>query len=763
MASTNEPQVSRATSESISEPSSLENPTRSESATKSEKQRRQQRSCDLCRQRKSDGSNLHEGSCSNCLAFGSPCTYEQPHKKRGPKYTKNATTEDLKREIASLKAQLQSLSISVCSICARSLPSQPQENESSRSTSVGAGSTSSGPKEPPDEQELTADELATRFSQFSLSTFQTTYFGSASNFALASNASVMKEKYFGPSSLGTHSRRPYFWQVLPWEKEVLFQQPVYIYPADDLVASLLEIFFANVHPTFPLLHRPLFERFVAEGLHHTDVRFGGTLLAVLAVASRFSQDPRVFVDPGAPLSAGWKFANQLWGVRRFFETTLHEVQMYSLLTLFVLGTSMPHASWFYCGLGIRSIQQRGEHRQKPEGHKWSLEDELWKRAFWFLVTMERVVCLFLGRPIGIHLEEYDLDLPLAVDDEYLSQGLMQPPGVPSRLSYFVCYIQLCEILGDATKRLYGSKKAKKAMGWDGPEWEQRAVAELDSAMNRFLDSIPPHLRWDPENVSHGPFFDQTATLHITYNYVLIAIHRRYIQRASADAAPSLSICARAARAILHTADIWLRTLQRLPLTTIYNPVFVSGVVLVLYMLGTKRAGLPMDKNKDLMRVATALGILKLAESRFQPPGRLWEILRELWSLDGSFPLTDIDPLRNESGSVDATGAASRNIPTASYSPPNALGEYYQPLFEQSFDSWNTNIPTGDESIHKGQTIEELLASNVPVDSILDDELMSMWMAAPDMLNVQQWDTYMETRNANAADATWFRGFGDTYA
>jgi hypothetical protein len=46
-----------------------------------------------------------------------------------------------------------------------------------------------------------------------------------------------------------------------------------------------------------------------------------------------------------------------------------------------------------------------------------------------------------------------------------------------------------------------------------------------------------------------------------------------------------------------------------------NPVFVSCVILIVYMMGTKRAGLPIHKNKDLAHVATAMEILKVAESR----------------------------------------------------------------------------------------------------------------------------------------------------
>ncbi|KAJ6512850.1 fungal-specific transcription factor domain-containing protein [Mycena sanguinolenta] len=713
-----------------------------------EKRRRQQRSCDICRQRKTRCVGpMANGSCTNCLAFGLPCTYLQPSKKRGPKYTKNpATMEDLKREITRLKARLRSLSI--CSLCSGPLQSQRLESDSCDSRSTSPVQHNS-PNEPPDEEELTNDELASRFRQFSLTPFNTNSFGAA--FALVNNTSMMKEKYLGPSSV-TPSRRPEFWQVLPWESEAFYPQPGYVYPPDDLITSLVDLYFINVHPTIPILHRPSFERSVAQGLHRTDNSFGAMLLSILAIASRYSTDPRVFLN-GALLSAGWKFASQLWGVRKFFQSTIYEVQMYAFLTLFVLGTSMPHLGWLYAGLGIRCIQQRGEHRRKPEGHKWSLEDELWKRSFWFLVAIERIACVFLGRPMTIHVDEYDVELPLATDDEYLDQGLAQPPRIPSQLSYFVYYSQLTDILGDALRRLYGPKKAKISMGWDGPEWEQRAVAELDSTMNRFSDSLPPHLRWDPENLPQdNTLLDQSAQLHITYNYILITIHRRYIQRPSA---PSLSICATAARTILHTADIWLSKLQRLPLPNIVNPVFVSGVILVLHILGAKRAGLPVDMNKDSLHVTTALEILKFAESRLQPMGRLWELLRELWALDG--PLTLYNLPKNESHS---------NTPSpAVHASSVSNRQYYYPQFEQPFD-YSVLAGNEPESL-QSKPIEEVLVSDggqPPVDGWLDDELMSMWMAVPtDIVNPQHWNAFMEYRNANGTEVNWFRGFGEQYA
>ncbi|KAJ7696899.1 hypothetical protein B0H14DRAFT_3039804 [Mycena olivaceomarginata] len=695
------------------------------------RQRRPQRSCDTCRQRKSDGANMADGHCSNCLSFGSACTYLQPALKRGPK---NMTMEELKKENASLKANLRA--ISLCPVCSQpfqSLPAQGDGNPKSfPATQEGTPESVTAPsdsKEPPDEQDFLDDDLVSRFNAFTFQCMKPKYFGPASTFALANNAIVMKQKFDGrpPSRV---ERRPLFWEILP--------ATIYIYPPSDLIDSLLDLYFICIHPTIPIFHRPSFEQSVAEGLHLTDMDFGGTLLAVLAVTSRYSTDPRVFVDGDKSLSSGWKFAKQIKILRKRAEPSIHEVQTYFFLTLFSLGSSMPQLSWLYLGLGIRFLQQRGEHRRKPKSHEANAEDEMWKR---------RTVCLFLGRPMGLHVEEYDLELPLQVDDEYWDIGFIQPLGKPSQLSYFVYQLRLCEILGDAMRRLYGSKKSKILLGWDGPDWEHRAVAELDSAMNDFFDSIPSHLRWDPENPPQGTFFDQSAVLYISYNHVLIAV--------SEQGAPSLFICARAARAILRTADIWLSKLQRVPLPYVLNPVFISGVILVLYMMGTKRAlGVPIEKNKDAIQIATALDILKFAESRLQPMGRLWELLRELWSLDGPLPSKYRPSYASDSVDVDKPVSA---VPMVQY--------HAQLASDQSlFDAWNTapssDPPEQSPVLKPGMSIEQLLADAGPVDTmdtILDDELMSMWMATPTVVaNIADWNAYIGNRNFDEAVQRHFR-------
>ncbi|KAJ7134484.1 fungal-specific transcription factor domain-containing protein [Mycena epipterygia] len=743
------------------------------------KQRRPQRSCDFCRQRKTrcDGPNMPDGHCSNCLAFGSACTYLQPTGKRGPK---SRLVEELKQKNAMLEAKLRSLSI--CSLCSRPLQSRTHGDGPFTNDSVFHGTPESNDAPTDVKHSLAEDtedfshiELADRFRGLVVDPEENKFFGPASAFALVNNAIAEKEKYLGRPEGPSHSRRrPIFWETLPWEKKAYGFQPHYVYPASDLIASLLNLYFNNVHPTLPLLHRPSFERSVAEGLHLRDAQFGAALLAVLGVASRYSDDPRVFVDGDSSLSAGWKFVNQAQVVRKFFDPRL--------MTLFSLGTSTPQGAWLYLGLGIRFLQHRGEHRRKREDHKFSPDDELWKRAFWCFLSLDRIVCTFLGRPSGIHIEEYeflsasmdffltvvsyDVELPLEIDDEYW--GSTQPLGKPSLLSFFVCHLRLCEMLGDVLRRLYASTKSKTLMGWTGVEWDQRVVSELDSAMNDFLDSVPPHLRWDPERTSDA-FFDQSASLNVTYNYVQIAIHRPYLRKTNVLAAPSLSICTTAARSIIHAVDTWRRKSKRLPPPFLQSPVFISGVILLMNIFISKRARLSIDKNKDLAQIGTAVEILGSGESRWQTAGRLKEMLQELQFSDG--PLSLRWPPKNEpSGSkvgfAEPIMASRETLPVVVESagmPENG----FHPNRTRSFDSEHTwsSMPSSDQSSPLNNdpkaeiSIEQLLAETEefsrPAENgwsnpsvAIDDELMSMWMAVPtDFMNIDQWDAYMRDINA----------------
>ncbi|KAI0759671.1 transcription factor domain-containing protein [Irpex lacteus] len=128
----------------------------------------------------------------------------------------------------------------------------------------------------------------------------------------------------------------------------------------------------------------------------------------------------------------------------------------------------------------------GVHRKKAYGPVPTVEEELRKRAFWALVQLDRLHSSVLGRPCGIQDEDFDVDLPIVCDDEYWvhpdpEQAFKQPPDKPSKAIFFNCLLRLSQIHAFALRTIYSINKSKALLGLVGEDWQQRIVAEIDSA------------------------------------------------------------------------------------------------------------------------------------------------------------------------------------------------------------------------------------------------------------------------------------------
>ncbi|KAJ7114697.1 hypothetical protein C8R44DRAFT_880780 [Mycena epipterygia] len=284
-----------------------------------------------------------------------------------------------------------------------------------------------------------------------------------------------------------------------------------VFPEPDLLSELIALYFEHVNPYYPLLHRPTFERSVADGLHTRDASFGAVVLPVSAIASRFSDDvrPPHVID------------------HLFVRLALHHMQYCWCLAVLFLEYVTPSACWTWIRIGIRMAQ------------------DLWKCAFWLLVCLERYICTVLGRPCTTQYEDFDAELLIECDDEFWENAdpvrtFKQPVGKPSRIILFNCLIRRNNIQAFSLKMLSGSNKTKDLLAGARPCVEEHVVAELDSALNGWVDSIPSHrransnmlvpavVRWDP-NRPDDAFFDQSALLYCTYYQLQMTIHEYFAE------------------------------------------------------------------------------------------------------------------------------------------------------------------------------------------------------------------------------------------
>ncbi|KAG7448428.1 uncharacterized protein BT62DRAFT_929521 [Guyanagaster necrorhizus] len=690
------------------------------------KKTRLQGACDACRQKKvkCDSATTEGNSCSNCRIMKCPCTHNIPAKKRGPK--SNYITR-LERKVHHLEKMIQQ--------------NQPAYGGISKEATV-----EDVPEEDDDDDESDLEyiELMGQIKNLSLTGIDNRYFGPSSNLYFMRKALSMKGKQTGMSHTSVKSKYAHNWETQPWELVVLKKTPLF-FPPDDLIADLLNLYFTYFHLYMPLLHEPSFRRSVASGLHLRDHRFGAILLLVCAVASRYSDDPRIFLEGASEHSCGWKWFVQVQGMPHsvFDVPNLYDLQHCCLSAEYVTGTSAPQSSWTMIGIGIRYAIEMGLHRRWPDNP--SIESELKKRAFWCLLLLDRHTSFYHGRPSAIRDEDFDLDLPLEVDDKYMesSEPFKQPPDIPSRMVYFTSHLKLCQIMSYALSTLYSIRKSKEAAGLVGNTWAQTNVSELDSMLNKWFDMIPDHLRWDP-NRSYDAFFDQSALIYTVYYNMQIQIHRPFIHKPSPLSFPSLVICTNAARACTRVLEVQKQK-GHLMTFGFGMAAFACGIVLTMNMWIGKKTGSRSQKQKDTEEsIQKCLNVLEASSKRWNITGRTLDSLLTL-SDYAPTPLQQDHPYGQQFDIMDFslgnsyTPLTAENAPTVTHTAiPLSIPE-----------SWSTD-PTSFGPLEDVTATSGYDCNVTPsqIDSILDgmnqvagEDALEMWSNIPWGFNWDDWLSY----------------------
>ncbi|KAJ3538033.1 hypothetical protein NM688_g6577 [Phlebia brevispora] len=464
-----------------------------------------------------------------------------------------------------------------------------------------------------------------------------------------------------PVEKGQPCRCPLLCRIHPWPPSTKDTSPTrdFNFPPLDLMNSLVELYFTFYNSYLPVLHYQTFMQAINVRLHLHDDGFGAVALLVCALGSKASDDPRVLLEDHMSdgwHSAGWKWFRQVdLGEKALFSSaTLHDLQIACLSAIYLRNTSSPDSSHICTGLGLRLAQNMGADRRRSYYGMQQIDQELLKRVFWVLVYLDWSYSPSVGRPSSIRREDIDLDLPLQCDDEYWIHAdprvaFRQPLGVPSKVAFFNCLLRLSQINIFAFRTLYSSTRVRTAMKNSNPEWERRAVAELDTALVHWFREVPLHLQWDPHNPSII-FLSQSATLHAAYYALQIAIHRPFIphplKSTEASSVSSLMICMTAAKGCVRVLDKLSQRSTPLLATVICDNVislFVAGIVLLIGVWREKeiKASNASIEGElaDLQRVKE---MLNTTESRWHSAGRIWDMLRAVATV-GEIPTSPLMP------------------------------------------------------------------------------------------------------------------------
>ncbi|KIY70089.1 hypothetical protein CYLTODRAFT_202121 [Cylindrobasidium torrendii FP15055 ss-10] len=718
------------------------------------KKRRLQGACDLCRRKKvkCDSATMLDNKCTNCIAQNAECTHVAARRKKSAgdgspcsSTTPLASIEDIRAhmkailshtdpyvlpkdvyivkailvDLARYASQLESEVASLKAYAAQfSVPPSPDCSSSSSSSSF--------------------DGDAPVFSAQSLQQATGSQEGPYSGTSLALDLLDLKGAILPATSASTYTMRAQHWNIHPWQRPIREPDPPVLFPPTDLLNVLVSRFFnlTNIH--LCLLHAPTFRRQIAAEMHYSCPAFGRVVLAVCAVASRGFDDPRV----GSGIDAGWQWYNQIRVPRpsdMLEKPTLFDVQLYPLLCTFLDGTSSRGLVRYLSAVGTRMAQDLGLHRKPDKAvEEWTTEDELRKRAFWAQVLVDIYDSALDGTPRGMCTEDYDVDYPLEVDDEYwpgepladVKRDWTQPKTIPSRVTAYVEHLKLLEILGFAGRTIYSLKRSEL---WDAisPEWGRNIAVHLDSALNNWVDSIPAHLKWDPCK-TNSTFFAQSAQLISAYYFVQLAIHRPLLPRVNSldkrfgeddDLAslPSSLICVNAARSCTHVLEAFAKR-SAITFTPMITTVYHSALLMIMNMWTSERHGLKSDPQKQTQDIRTCMSVLQRQESCHQTAGRYLDVLRGLYGDDSG---AETEPSTSSTNSIFQTPGGCFDTP------------------EQHFQ-----ISEVEMEVDAGPSVESSPAIQTPVTPWglppYTADLMQAWPSSPDLLALAQTSPLLNT-------------------
>ncbi|THU81703.1 hypothetical protein K435DRAFT_841203 [Dendrothele bispora CBS 962.96] len=692
--------------------------------------KRFQNACDECRRKKirCNSETMPDKVCSSCLALNIQCTHSKSQQKRGPKpgSTRNAASHSVQVLVAAILEGAQSKSFEVpddkevvlkimvklatrikslereLTAYHRRIKNASQASSPSTTVSSHPSPSATNDESPDDPDEV--DNLSTAVARFNLSVPKQTHFGESSNIMI-----VMAAMEHRKESLSDHFetwkanlsnvRRPRFWEYPSWAVRPTQTFPAYEFPDQSTLHKLVDVYFSEFHIYTPILYRPSFDRSIADNLHLHDPAFGALVLVVCACGSIYAypQYPPVDIK-----TSGWHWFKQIPFDKFVFSEvlSLYHMQIYCLSIYYLEQVEIsvrPDLIWILSGTAIRLAHGRGIHRRSQQNTKPTVEGELWKRAFWALITVDIGICQFYGRPRATSSQHFDLDPIIECDQEYWetadpNQIFKQPEDKPSLASFWGSLLKLEEIHGliqeTIASGLYSFSIRRPAFGSNTStaevEWYQQVVIELDSALNAWVDSVPPHLQWDQPH-QNDIFFSQSTFLWSWYYFVQIQVHRKFIPgpgHVSNLPFPSLTICTNAARSSIRVIEAHCR--HKIMNFGFYLCVTLlnSALMLAINLWRNVNMNSPhFDIEKEVGEIHKCIDILRLYEQKFVVAGRFIDMINTVISKSNCAPRLSPTPLNSET-TVSTPPYTSSEIHNAS---PEVQGETF--IHEQNF-----NIP-----------------------------------------------------------------------
>ncbi|KAK1921393.1 fungal-specific transcription factor domain-containing protein [Papiliotrema laurentii] len=389
----------------------------------------------------------------------------------------------------------------------------------------------------------------------------------------------------------------------------------------DLLATLVQIFFQVVHPSWPIIHARTFFR---ELDGWSDPAFGALLLSMCMLASRYSSDPRVLANPSDPTSGGMHYHplfQQLLAIE-------HRNRMYEISALF-------YASQFFCtnnvprplaisyfSTAFSYCVDAGYHRDLPEHVPVdSVEREMRKRITWCIFCWDKQLSALFGRYVWLPLIDVSCEIPEPYEN-VPEDAHLQPAILDAKyIEIFNAHIGISAVLTLTLRAVIHRPVFPQTKFLDqlsdkmwGDQNDEQGLKEVERQVEKWRAQLPPSLKGrDLESRQKSALYsvaeEQVAG---TEMLVQILVAGRRLQLAQAANQPDRAfrppIVAASKQLINSYVQLGASQLLRhCDMLVAYN-ILVAGRLLIACYVGAKHAG-EIALQQEAQRVIQAASLL----------------------------------------------------------------------------------------------------------------------------------------------------------
>ncbi|EMC99179.1 hypothetical protein BAUCODRAFT_120474 [Baudoinia panamericana UAMH 10762] len=283
--------------------------------------------------------------------------------------------------------------------------------------------------------------------------------------------------------------------------------------------QLINIFFQEWAPLFPVLHRPtflaLYEKYVADAEAVTDKTAIAQLNLVFGIAT-LSNGTRTSPDLES-FQSQWKAAID----ETLTENTMGTLQALVLAQIYCVQQGDLTRLLTYKGLSTTLSARLGLHQSQKRFALGTLTCETRKKVFWTLYTVDSFTAVVLGLPKQLKDDDVQCEYPVDADDEYVTERGFQPtlPGESTKLSSALALFRASRILSKVLEEVFPAKTSY--------ELSLKKLADLSDELDAWQKALPPHLRlqFAQDKPSTGTISSRSPLLSMTYHYVRALIQR----------------------------------------------------------------------------------------------------------------------------------------------------------------------------------------------------------------------------------------------